>query len=119
VQTTQAVESTHNSMKQALKIAADFDHRPLYELDRKLKANAALLEEFKADPHGIAHREVEVEVPQGFHLHFVDENNNYHPPEGDAVSQLQAGKHKHAWSRVEIRSAVGPGCVIVCGHCMD
>jgi hypothetical protein len=87
-----------------------------FHLDRKLKSDAALLDEFKKDPIAVAKREG-MTVSEGFHLHFVNEKNEYFPPENDAISQLQAGKKTPIWGRLEIRYAVGPGCVVECGSC--
>ena len=88
-----------------------------YEMDRRLKADPALLAEFIENPEEISRREVGIELPEGFHCHFVDENNVYYPPEGDALSQLSLGSDGRLWSRVEIRTAVGPGCFLFCGVC--
>lgn len=55
-------------------------------------------------------------APPGFHLHYVDENNNYFPPEGDALNQL--AKSGTEWARIEIRGAVKEGgCQAACGIC--
>jgi len=88
-----------------------------YEMDRRLKADPALLAEFIENPEEISRREVGIELPEGFHCHFVDENNVYYPSEGDALSQLSLGSDGRLWSRVEIRTAVGPGCFLFCGVC--
>lgn len=87
-----------------------------FRLDEKLKADPTLLEEFKKDPIAVAKREG-FTVPEGFHLHFINENNEYFPPEGDAISQLQRGKTHPVWGRVEVRWAVGAGCIAGCGAC--
>ncbi|MFF0949367.1 hypothetical protein ACFYE9_17345 [Rhizobium leguminosarum] len=104
------------SIKVALGDVAKINATPAFRLDEKLKADPALLEEFKKDPMGMAAREGFV-IPPGFHIHFINENNEYFPPEGDAISQLQRGKTLPVWGRVEIRFAVGPGCIAACGIC--
>jgi hypothetical protein len=111
------ITATHTTAKQLMQKMAETDHTPLYELDRRVKANPALLKEFVKDPAGFAKREVGFVGTEGCHLHFVDEKNEYTPKEGDAVSQLIAGKHGHPWSRVEFRTAIGPGCFMECGVC--
>jgi hypothetical protein len=88
-----------------------------YEMDRRLKADPNLLAEFIENPAEVSRREVGIEFPEGFHCHFVDENNVYYPPEGDALSQLSLGSDGRLWSRVEIRTAAGPGCYLFCGIC--
>jgi hypothetical protein len=111
------VPAVLSSQKTAMTVLLSFDFTPAFELDARLKANKALLDEFIKNPAGVAKREVGMVVPAGFHLHFVDQENNYFPPEGDAVAQLQKGTGGKVWGRVEIRSAVGPGCVTLCGVC--
>ena len=101
----------------SIKSLVDFDFSPAYELDEKLKANDKLLDEFIKDPSGIAMREVGWTIPDGYHLHFIDKDNNYYPPENNAISQLQKGENGKVWNRIEIRSAVGPGCIAFCGVC--
>ena len=102
----------------ALKTFAEFDFSPGYELDRRLKADPKLLEEFIADPAGVAKREVGLEAPPGAHMHFINENNEYFPPEGDAITQLEKGHSGEPWGRVEVRSAIGPGCYALCIGCL-
>jgi len=114
----QALASAQNSaVKATMQTLQDFDFTLGYELDRRLKANPDLLAEFAKNPAEVAKREVGIEPPPGFHMHFITENNEYIPPEGDALSQLQLGKDGKVWSRVEIRTAVGPGCFAFCGIC--
>jgi hypothetical protein len=96
---------------------AKHDFAPCFELDAKCKADSNLLAEFIKDPAGVALREVGYTPPQGFHMHFVDKENNYFPQEGDAISQLASGEHGKIWTRIEIRTAAGPGCIINCGWC--
>ena len=103
--------------KATLKMIAEHDFSPCYELDARCKANPELLKEFIADPAGVAKREVNYTAPEGFHMHFVDENNVYFPQEGDAISQLHKGQHGKVWQRIEVRTAAGPGCLINCGWC--
>ena len=83
----------------------------------KLKADEALLKEFIADPEGVAKREVGLVPPPGAHMHFINEKNEYFPPEADAIEQLQKGHSGNPWRRVEIRSAIGPGCYALCILC--
>jgi len=105
------------AVKGALMSVSDFDFTPGYELDRRLKADPKLLAEFVKDPAGVAEREVGLVLPKGWHLHFITDKNEYRPPEGSAEAQLMAGHSKRPWSRVEIRTAVGPGCIACCGIC--
>ncbi|MDO6444123.1 hypothetical protein [Marinobacter sp. 2_MG-2023] len=104
-------------------MSVDFDK--VEELGNKMVNNQSLLEEFKKSPEQVAFREVALTLPQGTHLHFIDRDNNYFPPEGDAVSQLLAeGNADRSWSRIETR--VGGGgeasptwCIGVCGLCVS
>jgi hypothetical protein len=88
-----------------------------YEMGRRLKADPDLLAEFIKNPEEISKREVGIELPEGFRCYFVDEENLYHPPDGDALSQLSRGGDGRLWSRVEIRTAAGPGCYLFCVTC--
>ena len=106
------------SVKSALSILGGVDMTPCYELDKRLKADPALLAEFINDPVGISKREVGFIVPPEAHAHFVNEKNEYFPAEGDAIAQLMAGKSGNPWSRVEVRAAVGPGCYVLCIACL-
>jgi hypothetical protein len=110
------ITRVHSDMQTKIAEFQKVNATPAFHLDEKLKSTPALLEEFKKDPIGVARREG-FTVPDGFHLHFVNEKNEYFPPEGDAISQLQKGKTRPVWGRVEIRYAVGPGCVAACGVC--
>ena len=105
------------AVRSALQILGNFDMSPCYELDRRLKADKNLLAEFTKNPEGVAKREVGLVPPPGTHMHFINEKNEYFPPEGDAISQLTAGQHGNPWSRVEVRAAVGPGCYALCIVC--
>jgi hypothetical protein len=106
-----------NAIKTGLELLQDFDFTKGYELDRRLKADPNLLAEFVQNPPEVAKREVGLEPPQGFHMHFINENNEYLPAEGDAISQLELGRDGSLWSRVEIRMAAGPGCYALCFIC--
>jgi hypothetical protein len=101
----------------SLETLKDIDFTKGYEMDRRLKADTNLLAEFVKNPEEVAKREVGLEVPPGFHMHFVNEKNEYMPPEADALSQLSLGEDGRLWSRIEIRTAVGPGCYVFCGVC--
>ncbi len=105
------------AIKGALQSVATFDFTPGYELDRLLKKDPELLKEFIKDPAAVAKREVGIILPKGWHMHFVNEKNEYMPPEGDALSQLAAGKSGKLWSRIEIRTAAGPGACVFCILC--
>ena len=115
---TSAVQIQSMAVKSALTLLSNIDMTPCYELDRRLKADAALLAEFIKDPAGISQREVGFVVPPGAHAHFVNDKNEYFPPEGDAISQLVKGSSGVPWSRVEVRAAVGPGCYVLCIFCL-
>ena len=54
---------------------------------------------------------------EGFHMHWIDSNNNYYPAEGSsAIEQLQKSGTK-PWTRVEVRIGTAPGCVAFCDVC--
>ena len=121
MQTQALISAVHvqaMAVRSALSLLSNVDMTPCYELDRRLKSNPALLAEFVKDPVGVSQREVGFIVPPGAHAHFVNEKNEYFPPEGDAISQLSKGNSGVPWSRVEVRAAVGPGCYVLCIFCL-
>ena len=105
------------AVRGALEVFRDVDFTKGYEMDRLLKDNPELLEEFVKDPEKVAKREVGLEPPKGFHMHFINENNEYMPPEGDSFSQIANGEDGKPWSRIEIRTGFGPLCYAFCGTC--
>ena len=114
---TAQVKTVVSAQAASMRTLMNFDFSPAFELDARLKANKELLQEFIQDPAAVAKREVGIVLPEGFHLHFIDQENKYHPAEGDALAQLQRGKDGKLWGRVEVRSAAGPGCIAACGIC--
>ena len=73
-----------------LKEIAKLDLKPLFELDRELAASPQLRAEFIKDPFSVAER-YGFKMPQklkGFHMHWIDSNNNYYPAKGSAIEQL-------------------------------
>lgn len=96
---------------------AKLDFSALFDFDLRLKTDPALRERFIADPNGVVAQEAGFVVPEGFHGHYIDGDNQYYPSEGEAMAQLKAGKLGETWVRVEIRVAAGPGCYAFCGYC--
>ena len=99
------------------------DFAKLYALGPQLVTNPALLEESKKTPEAVAKREVGLSLPLGVHLHFIDQDSNYFPAEGDAISQLNSHKStSSAWGRVEFRVGGGDAihphwCIGACNIC--
>lgn len=106
--------------KKVLEEIAKLDLKPLFELDRELAASPQLRAEFIKDPFSVAEK-YGFKMPQnlkdeGFHMHWIDSNNNYYPAEGSAIEQLQKSGTK-PWTRVEVRIGTAPGCIALCGIC--
>ena len=90
----------------------------LYALADEIGDDETKQKSFIGDPSAYAFQTVGFETPEGFHMHLVDEKNQYHPPEGYAQSQLQEFTDEDGrWSRVEIRVGKGPKCYAFCGYC--
>lgn len=113
------VQAVTQSANQILKAFAQIDMSPLHQLDLRLKGDKNLLDEFIADPASVVQRETGIVAPNGTHFHFINNQNEYFPPEGGALQQLLSQSEGTAWSRVEVRSAVGPGCIAFCGVCLS
>ena len=113
----EAVRNLNGSM-------AAMDLAKLHALGPKLMADGALLDEFKLAPEIVAQREAGVTVPFGVHLHYIDEQNNYFPPEGNALDQILKEKGlDRPWGRTETRIGGGGGpsaawCIGACGACL-
>ena len=111
------IHTNAQSVKQGLQALAQIDMTPVYQLDMRLKSDSNLLQEFIADQAAVLERETGIVVPPGIHMHFIDNRNEYQPPEGGALDQLLSKPSGTAWSRVEVRAAVGPGCYAFCFFC--
>jgi hypothetical protein len=111
------VRATQAEVRQMLHAFAELDLSSLHELDVRLKADSRLLEEFIANPTAVIHRETSFRGPPGIHYHFINDQNEYFPPEGSAIDQLRMKGSEDVWARLEIRVAVGPGCIAGCGIC--
>ncbi|MEH7424353.1 hypothetical protein [Bacillus thuringiensis] len=113
--------NTLKSIKTIYEHISDQNYSELYHLDFRLKRDPNLLEEFKNDPVAVIERETNIKTTEDVHFHFINEKNEYFPEEGSAEKQLMfrdTGEgHTTAWGRVEIRFAVGPGCVAICIIC--
>lgn len=107
----QLTSSVAGSIANATVISKAFD------MLEKVKADPKLQADFLADPQGFA--EAHIGAISEVHFHTVDENNNYNPPEADAISQLMAGKTdpNQKWVRIEVRAGIGPLCALLCGVC--
>jgi hypothetical protein len=113
------IHATAQTVKQGLQALAQIDMTPFYQFDMRLKSDKNLLEEFIADPVGVAERETGILAPAGTHMHFINNRNEYSPPEGGALDQLLSKPSGAVWSRVEVRAAVGPGCYAFCFVCTE
>ena len=115
-------EEILEKVKSVLEDISNLDFRPLFELDKELAKSPELRAEFIKDPFGVAER-YGFKMPEnlknkGFHMHWVDTDNNYYPSEGSAIDQLQKSGTK-PWARVEIRIGSAPGCIAFCGICVS
>ena len=118
---TQTFNKTKDMVKKMAEHLDKVDYTPLYELDYRLKNDPDLLQEFIKDPSEIIKRETGIVPLDEIHFHFINEKNEYLPAEGSAEQQLMFGiggkGHSNPWGRVELRFAVGPGCIAACGIC--
>jgi len=103
--------------KAILDVQRDGDFATFMELPDAIGDDEEKTKAFIANPEAFAFAEVGYEVAEGYHMHFVDESNEYHPPEGDAESQLGSFGKDEKWARVEIRVGKGPKCWALCTIC--
>lgn len=120
---TTTFQKTQTALKNMVNHLEEIDHTNLYELDYRLKNDPDLLKKFIANPQEVIKNETGIVPLEGTHYHFINEKNEYFPPEGSAEQQLMFG-HRNStegnlqpWGRVELRFAIGPGCIAVCGVC--
>lgn len=74
------------------------------------------MRQFIVDPVGVIQQQTGVQLPSGFHCHYVDASNNYSPTEGSATNQLSGQDSSGAaWTRVEVRTSSGAGPVASLG----
>ncbi|MDP7981531.1 hypothetical protein [Bacillus multifaciens] len=120
---TTTMQKTQTSLKNMINHLEKVDHTNLYELDYRLKNNPDLLKKFIENPQEVIEKETGIKPLEGTHYHFINEKNEYFPPEGSAEQQLMFGHENNTegqtkpWGRVELRFAIGPGCIAVCGIC--
>ena len=112
----QEVSHVKSVTTSALVATAGLNSDAVFALIDKMSQNIALLDAFKKDPEGVARQEG-ITIPAGFHLHYIAPDNSYMPDEAAAIKQLQDHGSTGAWSRVEVRYAVGPLCIGACGVC--
>ena len=96
----------------------DTDFEKFFQLADHIGDDGDKLKSFIANPEAYAFSEVGFKVPDGFHMHFVNEKNEYFPPEGNAAEQIASySDSEDRWSRIEIRAGKGPKCLVACGYC--
>lgn len=116
-----SVSTAESSRKSACQTLSTLDLSPAYGFETKLEQNPTLMQQFVANPVGVIQQQTGVQLPSGFHCHYVDANNNYSPAEGSATNQLSGQDSTGAaWTRVEVRtsSGAGPSCVAWCLICI-
>lgn len=90
----------------------------LYLLASEIGEDEEKQKSFVADPSAYALQSVGFVTPDGFHMHVVNERNEYFPPEGNAADQIASySDSEDQWARIEIRAGKGPKCYVLCGWC--
>lgn len=116
---TETIKSQVVSIKAVIASLQAHDLSPCYDLASRLKNDPELLAAFAKDPLKVAKEEVGYEPPTGLHMHFIDERLTLIPPEGSETAQILSKSPGETWSRIEVRSGIGPMCVILCGECNE
>lgn len=93
----------------------EVEYSKLFEIAKHVKENGEI-SQFEANPVAYASSLNGFTPPPGFHMHIVDSNNNYHPAEDDAISQLNSTQGEH-WTRIEVRAGYSDIACIICLWC--
>jgi hypothetical protein len=81
------------------------------EIAKAVHDNPALLETFVKDPEAVARDINGFEVPEGYHLHIADAQNNLYPAEETGAF---GSEDKSSWSRIEFRAGYKTISLVMC-----
>lgn len=114
--------TAETARKNACQTLSTVDLTSAYGFEKTLENNPTLMQQFVADPVTVIQQQTGVQLPAGFHCHYVDASNSYSPSEGSATDQI-AGQDSSgtAWTRVEVRTSSGasPSCIAFCLICLS
>lgn len=102
-----------------------YNHASIIELHKRILEDETFKEEFINDPNTVVERETGIPSyvvmnngKEIGHYHFIDQNNNYFPPEGPEERSGMFEDGEGTWFRLEIRLAASHGTsVATCYYC--
>jgi len=90
---------------------ATVDYEKMRGVAKAVYDDPSLLAAFEQDPEGTARAINGFEVPEGFHIHIADANNNFIPAEEHGVFGDEAAD---AWGRIETRAGYKTVSLVMC-----
>lgn len=92
-------------------VIANADYAKMREIAKAVYENPALLADFERDPAAAARAVNGFEVPQGFHIHIADADNNFYPAEEHGRFGAEG---EQRWDRVEMRAGYKTFSLVGC-----
>jgi len=119
-----AVDEVQKAAQDVSEHYKKYNHVAFIDLHEKLLNDKKLYEEFVKNPNKVVERETGIPSIKGAHYHFINEKNEFFPPEGEHEEEYMSGTGQGAWSRLEIRLSSAKGsalatCIILCNKCSD
>jgi hypothetical protein len=96
---TKVAISSAELIKIGVRQLLNLDVDAMHEIAVAVENKPALVKQFDADPLVAAKRINGITPPEGFHMRVIDENNDYHPKEGDALQQIGSFAARWRWRR--------------------
>jgi len=98
-----------NSITQAADTLKGTDLAWAYDVIDSLKDNPQAISDFEKDPNFFI-KQLGHEIPDGFHVHYIDQDGNYFPKEDNFTPSADG-------SRLEARVDKGNVALGVCVYC--
>jgi hypothetical protein len=105
------VPTTPEKIGHCARVIASADYGKMREIAKAVYENPALLEDFKRDPEGTAHRINGFVAPEGFHIHIADADNKFYPPEDPGIFGAEG---RDQWDRMEMRAGYRTFSLVGC-----
>ncbi len=93
------------------RVIATADYGKMREIAQAVYENPSLLADFERDPAGTAHKINGFVVPDGFHIHIADAENNFYPAEEPGIFGAEG---RGNWERVEMRAGYKTFSLVGC-----
>lgn len=106
-----AIESNRDVVVSQTAKLAGVDFSKMREIARAIHEDSSLLTAFEKDPEGVAFSINGFKVPEGFHIHVADAQNNLIPSEEEGVFGAES---RDAWDRLEVRAGYKTISLVVC-----